>query len=240
MLLPPLPVFRTEGLASYPQTPEITDKTNRGDLTGVRNDSITWVVEKPGAFEIPGIRFQWWDPVNRELKQQIVPGMSLDIQPSAVDETAKMTASDDGQNPIGTWLKSVFFLTGLLAGALWLRSRRNTNTQEVNDEKSAFAELQSACKNNRASQAHAAMHKWITLSLTSSEINSRPATLIGFARMLDDEELARELAKLQKALVSSGGDWRGDSLLAALQNTRQHVSHQRRDQSVNYLAPLNP
>ena len=70
MLLPPLPVFRTEGLASYPQTPEISDKTDRGDLTGVRNDSVTWVVERPGTYEIPGIRFQWWDPVNRELKQQ--------------------------------------------------------------------------------------------------------------------------------------------------------------------------
>ena len=240
MLLPPLPVFRTEGLASYPQTPEITDKTDRGDLTGVRNDSITWVVEKPGDYEIPGIRFQWWDPVNRELKQQIVPGISLDIQPATVEETANISASDNGQNFIGTWLKSVFFLTGLLAGALWLRSRRKTNTQEVNNEKSAFAELQSACKNNQASQAHAAMHKWIALSVTSSEVTSQPATLIGFARMLDDENLARELAKLQKALVSSGGDWRGDSLLAALQNTRQHVSHQRHDQSVNYLAPLNP
>jgi len=240
MLLPPLPVFRTEGLASYPQTPGISDKTDRGDLTGIRNDSITWVVEKPGAYEIPGIRFQWWDPANRELKQQIVPGLNLDIRPSAEEQAAKVTAGDDGQNSINTWLKLVLFLTGLLAGALWLRFRRKTNAQEINDEKSAFAELQNACKNNRASQAHSAMHNWIACSAFTHYMNLRPATLTGFARQLNDENLTTELRKLQEAVVSSDGDWRGDSLLAALQSTRQQVNHQRRDQSVNYLAPLNP
>lgn len=239
MLLPPLPVFRTEGLASYPQTPEINDKTDRGDLTGVRNDSITWVVEKSGAYEIPGIRFQWWDPVSRELKEQIVPGLSLDIQPSAGEETAKLTSSDDGRDSISTWLKLTLFLTGLVAGALWLRFRRKTNTQDVNDEKSAFAELQNACKNNQASQAHSAMHNWIACSAFTGNKSSASATLTGFARQLNDENLTRELRKLQEALVSSE-NWRGDSLLAALRSTRQHVNHQGHEQSVNYLAPLNP
>jgi len=86
MLLPPLPVFSTDGLAVYPQAPEIKDKSNRGDLTGERTDSIIWVVERPGTYNIPGIRFQWWDPDKHELKQQIIPGLKLDIPPPATDK----------------------------------------------------------------------------------------------------------------------------------------------------------
>jgi len=54
MLLPPLPIYRVEGLAAYPQAPEINDKTNRGTLTGERSDSIIWVAEKPGDYSIVG------------------------------------------------------------------------------------------------------------------------------------------------------------------------------------------
>ncbi len=128
MLLPPLPVFRAEGLASYPQTPEINDKTDRGDLTGVRIDSITWVVEKPGTYEIPGIRFQWWDPDNRELKQQIVPGLSLDILPSE-EESVVGTVKNDKQSSGNSWPVLFLFLTGL-AGILWLRFGRKPTVQQ--------------------------------------------------------------------------------------------------------------
>ena len=238
MLLPPLPVFRTEGLASYPQTPEISDKTDRGDLTGVRTDSITWVVEKPGNYEIPGIRFQWWDPDTRELKQQIVPGLNLDILPSG-EESVVGTVKNDQQDSRNSWPILVLFLTGL-TGILWLRFGRKTANQQVNDEKSAFAELQKACKSNHASQTHSAIHNWIASYTVDDTANSRPVTLAEFARMLDDENLASELKHLQEALVSSDGSWQGDKLLAALQGARRKIHHQELDSSVNDLAPLNP
>ena len=49
MLLPPIPVFRTDGLASYPQTPEINDQTDRGDLMGVRNEFARFGVVPPAG-----------------------------------------------------------------------------------------------------------------------------------------------------------------------------------------------
>lgn len=238
MLLPPIPVFRTEGLASYPQTPEISDKTDRGDLTGVRTDSITWVVEKPGTYEIPGIRFQWWDPDNRELKQQIVSGLSLDILPSE-EESVVGTVKNDQQDSGNSWPIVLLFLTGL-TGILWLRFGRKPTGPQINDEKSAFAELQKACKSNHASQTHSAIHNWIASYTSSSNTNSRPPTLAEFAGMLNDDQLASELKHLQEALVSSDGSWQGDKLLAALQSVRRKINHQKLDSSVNDLAPLNP
>jgi len=39
MLLPPLPVFRTNGLAAYPQAPEVNDKSDRGEMALPNNHS---------------------------------------------------------------------------------------------------------------------------------------------------------------------------------------------------------
>lgn len=240
MLFPPLPVFRTEGLAAYPQAPEVSDKADRGDLTGERIDTIIWVVEKPGIYEIPGIRFQWWDPLSSELKQQIVPGLSLDIPSSPADgSVADLT---DNMGKAGHRLLPILLIliTGLLAIALWLRFKRKAGDQDqlLNDEKSAFAALQKTCKSNHATQTHAAIHTWLSYSSASPKF--RHTTLSEFARSVNDQSLAAELEKLQGAIVSSNEKWQGSELLVSLQALRHKFNVQKKVQSKTYLAPLNP
>ncbi len=235
MLLPPLPVFRNTGLAAYPQAPDVSDKTNRGDLTGERVDTIIWIVEKPGIYEIPGIRFQWWDPVNRELKQQIVPGLSLDIPSSPTN--GYVTGTTANAEKAGYHLLLIL-LTGLLAIVLWLRFGRKTDDQGLDDEKSAFAALQKACKSNQATQAHTAIHTWLSHSSSSSKF--RHTTLNEFARSVNDQSLATELEKLQEAIVSSNEKWQGNELLVSLQAIRHKINAQKKVQLKTYLAPLNP
>jgi hypothetical protein len=240
MLLPPLPVFRTNGLAAYPQAPEVRDKTNRGELTGERTDIIIWVVEKPGAYEIPGIRFQWWDPASHELKQQIVPGLSLDILPSAADRSRAGTAEPSEQESSRLLQILVFSLAGLLVFGLYLHFGRKARTEPLNSEKSAFTRLQKDCKSNQAAQAHSAIHAWLTCSPFTSETNSRPVTLSKFARNCNDKALSAELKRLQEALISSNKNWQGDDLLSSLQRVRHKLNRQKIVQSKAYLAPLNP
>jgi hypothetical protein len=238
MLLPPLPVYRKAGLAAYPQAPEVNDKTNRGELTGERVDTIIWLVEEPGIYEIPGIRFQWWDPVNRELKQQIVPGLSLDIPSSPTNESVTVTTANTGKAHNYLLPTLLILMTGLSAIVLWLRFGRKTSDQRLNDEKSAFAALQKACKGNQATQAHAAIHSW--LSYSSSSLKIRHATLNEFARSVNEPSLAAELEKLQEAIVSSNEKWQGSELLNSLQAIRHKINAQKKVQSKTYLAPLNP
>ena len=138
-----------------------------------------------------------------------------------------------------TWPILFLFLTGL-TGILWLRFGSKPIGQQINGEKSAFAELQKACKNNQASQAHSAVHNWIASCAVKNKLSSRPATLAEFSQMLNDENLATELKQLQETLVSPDGNWRGDKLLIALQSARRKINHQRIDASTNYLTPLNP
>lgn len=238
MLFPPLPVFRAEGLAAYPQAPEVNDKTDRGDLTGERIDTIIWVVEKAGIYEIPGIRFQWWDPVSRQLKQQIVPGLSLDIPLSSSNVSVADTTAGTG-NALHLQLPILLILiTGLLAIALWLRFGRKTGTEHLDDEKSAFTALQKACKSDQATSTHAAIHTW--LGYTSGSPEFRHTTLNEFARSANDPSLAANLEKLQEAIISPDGNWQGNELLVSLQGIRHKINAQKKVQLKTYLAPLNP
>ncbi len=240
MLLPPLPVFRTEGLAAYPQAPEVSDKTNRGDLTGERIDTIIWVVEKPGTYDIPGIRFQWWDPNKRELKQQIIPGRNLEILPSPADKDAADAGDKPGQSGKYSLFLLVLVFTAFTAGFLWLRFGRNAPGQRLDTEKSTFATLQKACKSNHIGQTHSALHAWLAWSSPALSPNSPPVTLNEFARICDDSKLTAELEQLQEALISSDGNWQGSELHNALRRIRREINKQKTVQSKAYLAPLNP
>lgn len=240
MLLPPLPVFQAEGLAAYPQTPEVNDKTNRGDLTGERIDSIIWVVEKPGTYDIPGIRFQWWDPGSRELKQQIVPGLSLEILPSPAHRTATNNNVSSGQSAKDYfWLLIIVFAV-LTAGFIWFRYGRKTTRPAHDTEKSTFTALQKACKSNNAGQTHTSLHTWLAWASPMGMSNTRSLTLSEFAQAYDDTQLAAEFRRLQEALVSSDSNWQGSGLLSALQRIRREINQQKTIQSKAHLAPLNP
>jgi len=240
MLLPPLPVFQAEGLAAYPQAPGVSDKTNRGELTGERTDSIIWVVEKPGAYDIPGIRFQWWDPANRELKQQIVPGLHLEIPPSPADKATANGAQKPGHSGKNyLWLLAVG-ITVLIAGFLWFRFGPGAARQTVETEKSAFTSLQRACRSNNAALTHSALHAWLAWTAPAFSPNLPPTTLGGFARACDDAQLTTETERLQEALISTGSTWQGSGLLSALQRIRDKIDTQNSVQSKAHLAPLNP
>ena len=240
MLLPPIPVYRTNGLAAYPQAPKVEDRTDRGDLTGERVDSITWVVEKAGSYEIPGIRFQWWDPAKRELRQQVIPGITMDIVGSSTDGSSAVSdeASETESRPLLPWL--LFALVGILAGTLWRKFRRDRRGKPVVDERSTFTDLQKACKSNQAGKTHSAIYAWLACCPPVSGAGLRPVTLGELAQIMNDNQLAGELEELQQAMISPSANWNGDALLISLKRIRHTIKTRKTEQSVDLLAPLNP
>jgi len=79
MVFAPLPDHRIDGLGVYPATPVLDDRINRGDLTGSRTDSVTFVCESAGRYEIPEWRFQWWDPDREVLAERVIPSLQLEV-----------------------------------------------------------------------------------------------------------------------------------------------------------------
>jgi hypothetical protein len=240
MLLPPLPVFRTEGLAAYPQAPEVSDQTDRGELTGVRTDSIIWVIEQPGAYDIPGIRFQWWDPANGELQQQIVPGISFAAAASAGTRDKPGPAVASSAQPVyfQFWLWAL--VAALLGVVAWVLLKRKTPAIALSSERSTFSQVHKACSSNNAAQAYAAIHTWFTFLPPPASGWAGPVTLKAFAESVNDVQLAAELEALQKAVISTGKEWQGGRLHRLLNNIRQQALRQKTVQSASRLAPLNP
>jgi len=240
MLLPPLPVYRTRGLAAYPQTPEVEDKTNRGDLVGERTDSITWVVEEAGIYEIPGIRFKWWNPAKQELEQQLIPGLTLDVVGSSPGENETLLDDGSESKPRSLLPWTFLVLAGIIAVVVWRRHRTDVEGTQLSDEKSTFADLSKACKNNQAGKAHAAVYAWLGYCPPLAGMGSGPATLGEFSQIMKDDQLAEELLKLQQAIISTNPDWHGQSLLVSLRRVRRQLATQKRVHSKAHLAPLNP
>ena len=106
MVFPPLPVFEAEGLAAYPDKPKVADRVDRGALVGTRTDSITYICEQEGRYQIPAIRFQSWDPQREVLSEQLIEAVTLDVVPNPAFGTgpaAGASADEVSARPFGAW-----------------------------------------------------------------------------------------------------------------------------------------
>jgi len=88
MAFAPIRHSSIEDLGIYPGEPEVDDRFARGDLTGTRIETVTYVFERAGAFEIPDVELSWWDVGAGELKLLVLPGLSLQVTGNAVAEPA--------------------------------------------------------------------------------------------------------------------------------------------------------
>lgn len=68
-----------EGLGIYPGEPTVEDKFARGDLIGTRIETVTYVVERAGNFELPSVELSWWNIDTQELQQFVLPGLTLPV-----------------------------------------------------------------------------------------------------------------------------------------------------------------
>ena len=112
MVFSPLPGFSIDGLGIYPDSPRVNDRINRGSLTGVRTDSVTFICEREGNFEIPELRFQWWDPAQEVLSEKIIPARELTVVANPAYAAGPVTGPGSG----GNWIdwKSVTALIALV------------------------------------------------------------------------------------------------------------------------------
>ncbi len=78
MVFPPFPAKAVDGLGVYPKT-KLSDESDRGSLVGERQDTITYVCERPGRFTIPAARFTWFDLETQELRTKDFPEKILTV-----------------------------------------------------------------------------------------------------------------------------------------------------------------
>jgi hypothetical protein len=243
MVFPPLPDFVIPGLAVYPASPQVDDRVNRGSLTGSRSDSVTFVCETEGDYEIPELRFQWWDPAQEVMSEEVIPALQLQVEANPL--YAATSGKSGGSAP--DWRTWAFGLSGLLLALflavfpgrkLWRRLaayRKQHQLEKEAGEPWAFREVQKACEQGSPAAAYRAINVWMS-RLGGRE---RDVSLLQMAKASGDSALAREAEILQESLLSgSAGEWSGRKLAQLLQKYR--VAAKRVANRVEDLAPLNP
>jgi hypothetical protein len=242
MVLPPLPLAKVEGLAVYPKPPVVQDQVERGDLTGKRIETVTYVCERPGRFTLPALVVPWWDLKNQQLMRVTLPAVTLEVEPGPVqnaDATAPTSATP------GQWLwwaLAAVLLLGAAAAILWRKRRVLLTVWERKrmprqaSEASLFAQLLDACRANDAKASYNALLHWLDARNHSPDA----ATIEGFLTRHPDAELRRQVEALQESVLGQATGWNGATLADALRRVRRQISDEVVTIDREGLPPLNP
>lgn len=223
MALAPPPTNVPEELRVYPGDPEVTDKTERGELSGKRIDKITYSIRKPGTMTIPAIEYVWWNPEKEEFGSKTLPAVTFQVAaPPKVESTAKEAPSRT------MW--AVAIVAAIAGLTLWQRKQLIELLRQVHQKlnppaKVAARQLMKACRQNDSHSAEVAWASWI---------NTQP----------DDLQLPDNLRKAVNQLhaIRYGNPaqttWDGHRLGIEFHQFMK-VKRDSRDGEVSRLPPLN-
>jgi hypothetical protein len=241
MVFPALPVSEVDGLAAYAKPAGVRDLQERGDFTGERVETVTYVCERDGTFTLPALVIPWWNVADEKLERIELAAVTFEVAANPLWSEAAVAASPVTAGLL-RWAGVIFVLhvIGFFVSwkyrkpvtAWWLAHR----ARRLDSEAASFARLQRACRKGDARVALNTLMRW----LEKINAGSETATIAGFLRDHPDRGLAGELAALQSAAVEGKTDWSGSGLLGALR--RQRAGRRRASNSASraVLPDLNP
>lgn len=77
----------------------VSDRTNRGEFTGIRVETRSYVFEQDGEFTLPPITVYWWDQTQQMLSEVSLPQHTLTVAQGSMLDTGNALASTDANNP---------------------------------------------------------------------------------------------------------------------------------------------
>ena len=240
MAFSPLVTPDLPGIAIYEKAPEIEESRNRGEMIGTRIDTTTFVLQQAGRFVVPGFEFEWWDPERQRLSTERVPELELEVAanplwsraPASLGEAGAGTLSWIETHPwhaaaLGLMTLAVAIALYRMWPGLWLRFTHWHETRE-DREAARFARLARACRNDDPVDAYNFFRAW-TESIAGRGVAA-----------LHDETLAREVERVQAALVGQEEGWTGRALIQAARHARRGRGQSPRDARHAALRDLNP
>ena len=241
MLLPALEHQRVEGFAVYPKPPEVRDRTERGELTGERVESVTYVCEHAGTFEIPELALRWWNPKESVWKERTFPAVAIEVAENpALAAAASLASEPRPLRSMGVWLRWLAAVVTVSLIVLWivgprlLRWWRNWRETRAASEPAQFARLLQACGRGDAPATYRQLTVWLARfgRATSDLSNRRPGDA--------GPPLVEQCLRLQQRLAGMNPRWDGRALTAELKTLRQQWRIEKSGAASAGLLPLNP
>jgi hypothetical protein len=199
MFLPPTTFPPVKGLAMYPKPPKVENisKERVGFVAGERVDSVTYVVQAPGHYDLQGIVVKWWDVgANRERTSTISP-LSFEPAPNpgykpefSVPTEPLPARSRMDWRRVGAgsaaavlalavgWFVFPFLRREWQAVANWRTDRRR---QHEASEALAFATLKEAVQTGDDGRTTAQLYRWLDKLPATGGMASRAEAIVGQA-----------------------------------------------------------
>lgn len=263
--LPDIALPAVTNLKMYPDQSHNENTVTASGILGQRVFSTAIVATKAGKIEIPATKVIWWNTVEKQLEETLIPAKTLIVQASAtvpsqiipispqsaetIQQTTTTQNKETGSSTNGIWpyLAALFLLLWLTTVTLWWQSNRRAAKQsaeyiaEPKDQnaRSAYKVFRKACKNNEAATARQALLDWFRLHYEKSTNQQ----LQDITRHYQDVNLAGLIRALESSLYGNGqapDSWQGTPLLDALDALEKNQQRQSKDCKTNRLKPLYP
>ncbi|MEX6686966.1 BatD family protein [Danxiaibacter flavus] len=117
-----IPGFKNDSLdwaSVYPDDPDLADTRDDYDANGKRTQTITYLLEKEGTFEMPAINIAWWNPYASRLYKRSAAGATLHVK--ANPNLGMLTTLKDSLSAFSAAKEAVHQHKGALRiyGILW-------------------------------------------------------------------------------------------------------------------------
>ena len=258
--LPDISLTESTGMRLYPEQPVHQNKTDGNWVYGSSQQTVAYVPAATGMTSIPEIRVDWWDTRNEKQRTTVLPALEVRVLPGALlaSDPEKEGQVDDLVTPVMTlvndkvgwllvleryryWLAAVMVL--LLTLLLLMRWNRSTATRKTagghsisrkQQLRAAQKVLETACHENDASRAAAALLQWTAARWP----DDTPRNLGVLSKRLASG--IPEIKELEQALyASNAGAWNGAALWMVFRQGLNEVVTDKQEASAGLL-PLYP
>jgi len=176
MAFAPTPHDKIDDLGIYPGEPIVEDRFARGDLVGTRIETVTYVFERAGNFELPSVELTWWDTDSEELRHIVLPGLKPRITGGSLTEPTPLQQAEQQQDK-RLWLTYLMLILAVIVGLLVFGGRAAAGWRVWR---------------NVRSEAEAAYFKRIRLAVDSGDYDAvLRETMRWLDRINDNSEPAR-------------------------------------------------
>ncbi len=226
--LPAMPVLQIESIEVLTEPAVVRDNTNRGTLTGYRQEQVSYLFQKEGQFKLPAWSISWWNPKNETLERHEFAARTFTVAPNPAmqthqDETGELLQANNEQ-----WWLWPLLLVGLIVISAGAASKirpiwRKRYAEYRLSESYRYRQALGACREDDPALAFREVSKW--LANTSVQRSS---------------EFEQYWAEMQLALVSRNVKWSGSQLADALSHIRQEMLVESKRGKLVFLDPMKP
>jgi hypothetical protein len=225
------------GVRVYVDAPQADDRVVRGSVTGSRIDKVTYVFEKPGAYDIPNLEQRWWDLVAKQAQSERLPGARVTVIAGSPAKTAaKPTASSARRWTMSIGLGFALLTVSILAWRVFpvtRRALREWKKRRAGSERAARRALCGAASTGDAAATYRALKVWC---------NRLPTGVV--ERLTANGDFTRVVVDLEQTLFGSRSAWsheQGRKLADFVSRFRwRGLIGPSSPRSPHVLPPLNP